>query len=81
MYKSQMQSKQNIATNTHFNYVELKCVLFNDFHDWWLVEVPQKIKLSIKYYIIMSLQSCLLLESSKAYLYYISISFYSFCDC
>lgn len=59
IYKSQMQNKQNTATDVYFNYVVWKCTLFNIFHDWWLIELPQKIKLSIKYYIIMSLQSCL----------------------
>lgn len=47
MYKSQMQIKQNIVTNTCFKYVVLKCVLFNSFHNGWLAEVAQKIRLSL----------------------------------
>lgn len=72
-HKSQMQSKQNTETNIYFNYMLLKCVLFNIFQNWWLIVVAWKTKLSIKYYIIMSCQHAYICKVIKQ----ICITFWS----
>lgn len=52
-YKSQMQSKQNRATIICFNYVVLKSVLFLIF-----LKGTTETQSSIKYYVVVSTQSC-----------------------